>query len=152
MGKKKLDGITGNLAIRLGRLRQSDRFNPIDEPSAEELLDVDREYRTKAAAGTLPKITPRRFNPKGEAWLPILHTQRGDRHFTALYSNAARAHDFGRVGDWVVLYYDGDPEEGQATVITAHSGGLRGKRIVRGRERECESYYSAPPSERASSA
>ncbi len=26
--------------------------------------------------GKLPTIAPKRFNPSGEAWLPILHTQR----------------------------------------------------------------------------
>jgi DNA polymerase/3'-5' exonuclease PolX len=60
-----------------------------EQPSVETLLDVDRKYR--AAADTLPKIAPRRFNPRGEAWLPVLHTRRGDWHFTALFSNTARA-------------------------------------------------------------
>jgi hypothetical protein len=41
-------------------------------PPVEELLDVDREYREKAAAGTLRTIAPRRFNPRREAWLPVL--------------------------------------------------------------------------------
>jgi hypothetical protein len=56
-----------------------------------ELLDVDREYREKAAAGTLRLIAPRRFNPTGEAWLPVLHTRRGQRRYTALFSNTARS-------------------------------------------------------------
>ena len=90
----------------------------------------------------LPKITPRRFNPKGEAWLPILHTQRGERHYTALYSNTARAHELGKVHDWVVLYFDSGVRERQATVITSHLGSLAGKRIVRGRETECTDYYA----------
>jgi putative hydrolase len=37
------------------------------------LLKIDAEYRKKAAADQLPKITPRRFNPEGKSWLPILH-------------------------------------------------------------------------------
>jgi putative hydrolase len=40
----------------------------------------------------LKKILPKRFNPKREAWLPILHTLRGQQHFTALFSNTVRAH------------------------------------------------------------
>jgi putative hydrolase len=40
------------------------------EPSVELLLDVDNEYRERAAAGELQTIAPRRFNPRGEAWLP----------------------------------------------------------------------------------
>jgi putative hydrolase len=60
-----------------------------------ELLDVDREYREKAAAGELQQIAPRRFNPSREAWLPILHTRRGNRRYTALFSNTARTHRAG---------------------------------------------------------
>jgi hypothetical protein len=54
----------------------------VDAEHFEELLDVDREYREKAAAGQLRSIAPRRFNPSGEAWLPVLHTQRRERHYT----------------------------------------------------------------------
>lgn len=111
---------------------------PEAEPAVETLLDVDREYREKAAAGELRKIAPRRFNPEGEAWLPILHAQRGDWAFTALFSNTARAHDLGKTGDWVVLYFHGDHgPEGQRTVVTETTGPLEGHRVVRGREAEC---------------
>jgi putative hydrolase len=106
------------------------------------LLAVDAEYRDKAAAGALPTIAPRRFNPDGSAWLPILHTERGGWHFTALYSNTARAHELGRTGDWVVLYfYDDHHQEGQHTVVTETRGPLAGRRVVRGREGECREYY-----------
>jgi len=112
------------------------------EPPVELLLDVDREYRRKATAGTLSKIAPRRFNPRGEAWLPILHAQRGDWHFTALFSNTARAHELGRTGDWVVLYFHTDSgPEGQRTVVTETYGPLEGRRVVRGREAECAGHY-----------
>ncbi len=142
VGKKKLSGIIDTLAGRLGRLRNVAQLHEADEPSVEELLDVDREYREKAAAGKLPTIAPRRFNPKGIAWLPVLHTQRGERHYTALFSNTAKAHELGTVEDWVVLYYDGGYTERQATVITSKRGEMEGLRIVRGREPECEQYYS----------
>jgi putative hydrolase len=42
---------------------------------------------------TLLTIAPKRFNPDGKAWLPILHTSRGSWHFTALYSNTVLAHE-----------------------------------------------------------
>ena len=141
IGKKKLAGIVDTLSMRLGRVRQAGYVHEPDEPPVGELLDVDLEYREKAASGELPKITPRRFNPSGEAWLPILHTHRGERNYTALYSNTAHAHELGRVRDWVVLYYDGGLDERQATVITSHRGALAGKRIVRGREQESQRYY-----------
>jgi len=141
IGEKKLAGIIDSLATRLGRVRSRVSPQLSDEPSVAELLDVDREYREKAAAGKLRTIAPRRFNPRGEAWLPVLHTQRGERHYTALFSNTARAHQMGMTHDWVVLYYDGGRDERQCTVITSQRGTLKGKRIVRGREAECARYY-----------
>ncbi len=141
VGKKKLAGIIDTLAARLGRVRRDGPALAENDASVEELLDVDREYREKAASGELPKIAPRRFNPTGEAWLPILHTHRGERDYTALYSNTAHAHQAGRTHDWVILYYDGGSGERQATVITSQRGALAGKRIVRGREEECEGHY-----------
>lgn len=127
-------------ARRVGR--PEDRAGPSpDRPSVEVLLDVDREYREKAQSEELPTIAPRRFNPSGEAWLPILHTERGPWHFTALFSNTARAHELGRTHDWVVLYYERDGHESQATVVTERQGDLEGERVVRGRERECREHY-----------
>lgn len=107
-----------------------------ERPSlGEELLDVDREYREQSAAGTLPLIAPYRHNPTGNQWLPVLHTRRGLRCYTALYSNTERAHRLGRTRDWVVLYVsDGDAKR-QFTVITATHGALRGHRVVAGHER-----------------
>jgi ERCC4-type nuclease len=114
---------------------------PSEQPSVEMLLDVDEEYRRKADAGKLRKIAPKRFNPEGEAWLPILHTKRNSWAFTALYSNTKRAHELDKTGDWVVLYYERDGEEDQATVVTETRGPLEGKRVVRGRESETQEYY-----------
>jgi len=115
---------------------------PSEEPSVAEVLDVDREYRERAASGTLKRIAPRRMNPAKEAWLPVLHTERGPRHYTALYSNTPRAHELGKTHDWVVIYYDADgSSERQCTVVTSDRGSLRGKRIVRGREPECARHY-----------
>jgi putative hydrolase len=107
------------------------------------LLAIDREYREEAAADRLPKIAPKRFNPAGETWLPILHADRDGWSFTALFSNTARAHELGRVRDWVVIYFHTDrQEEGQRTVVTETHGPLTGKRVVRGRESECIARYA----------
>ncbi|HUU32960.1 MAG TPA: helix-hairpin-helix domain-containing protein [Vicinamibacterales bacterium] len=142
-GEKRLAGIRDSLAHRLGRLRLPPSPAADTVPVAE-LLAVDREYREKAAAGQLRLIAPRRFNPTGEAWLPVLHTARGARHYTALYSNTARAHKTGMTRDWVVLYHDDGRQGGerQHTVITAMRGPLAGHRIVAGREAECEAGYA----------
>ncbi|MBW2314708.1 MAG: DNA-binding protein [Deltaproteobacteria bacterium] len=109
---------------------------PDARPSVPELLEVDAEYRRRAEAGELPTIAPRRFNPGGASWLPVLHTELGGWAFTALYSNTARAHELGRTRDWVVLYWEQDGHEDQCTVVTERTGPLRGRRVVRGREAE----------------
>ena len=114
----------------------------MDGPSVEVILAIDREYREKATAGSLPKIAPRRLNPEGKAWLPVLHTRYGPWHFTALFSNTERAHELHRTRDWVVIYFADDAgEDGQATVVTERRGSLTGQRVVRGREPECGRYY-----------
>jgi len=140
-GAKRVAGIRDALASRLARARGPAPAAPREEPSVSELLDVDREYRTRVAAGDLPMIAPRRFNPARSAWLPILHTQRRGRQYTALFSNTARAHALGRTRDWVVLYADGARGEGQWTVVTETAGELERARVVRGRETECLGHY-----------
>jgi hypothetical protein len=114
-----------------------------EEPPVAELLDIDAEYRELERHGRLPRIAPRRFNPTREAWLPVLHTERQGRHYTALYSNTARAHELGATHDWVVIYLDDHDGHGRWTVITSAFGALRGRRIVRGRESECAVHYDA---------
>jgi DNA polymerase (family 10) len=141
-GAKRIAGVVDTLASRLRRVRTPAPAATGSAPSVAELLDVDGEYRRRAEAGQLRRIAPRRFNPRGEAWLPVLHTERGGRHYTALFSNTARAHELGKTRDWVVLYHDGGAGERQNTVITAERGPLLGRRLVIGRESECQNYYS----------
>ena len=142
IGAKRLSGIRDSLAQRLRRVhKEVATTEPVNEPAVSELLDVDREYRQKAMAGALKKIAPRRFNPMHEAWLPILHTSREERHYIALFSNTARAHELGKTRDWVVLFCDGGIRENRYTVITSQFGPLSGRRIVPGREADCEEYY-----------
>ncbi|MCA9996196.1 MAG: hypothetical protein KDE56_10640 [Anaerolineales bacterium] len=150
----RLDQVPGFGPRRLRAVRESlaGRFrprpaqtrptpSPTNQPPVSELLDVDREYRQKARARQLPRITPRRFNPTNEAWLPVLHTERGSNHYTALFSNTARAHELGMIRDWVVIYRDDEDGDGQWTVVTAQFGPLRGQRIVRGREKEMLQHH-----------
>ena len=146
-GSKRVRAVADSLA---GRLRRPSRpsaaargAHTANLPPVSELLDVDEEYRRKAAADRLVRIAPRRFNPTGAAWLPVLHTRRGSVEYTALYSNTARAHELGTTHDWVVIYRDDAHGDGQWTVITSRFGPLRGKRIVRGREDETRKHYAA---------
>jgi len=128
---------------RWGRHASADRPDPFPAPPVDLLLAIDAEYRRKAQAGELRRIRPRRFNPSGEAWLPIWHAEREGWAFTALFSNTARAHELGMTGTWVVIYFDKDGHEGQATVVTASRGLSAGLRVVRGREKECQAHYDA---------
>jgi hypothetical protein len=145
MGSKRLQAVRESLAgrFRTRRIRPAGaQEDTAEQVPVAELLDVDGEYRRLAASGRLPRIAPRRFNPTGEAWLPVLHTQRDARHYTALFSNTAHAHELGTTHDWVVIYRD-DDDHGRWTVITSQYGRLRGHRIVRGREQECARYYAS---------
>jgi DNA polymerase (family 10) len=148
-GPKRLAGVRAVLAERLGRVRVPPP--PDGLPAVGELLDVDREYRAAAAGGRLPTIAPRRFNPEHRRWLPILHTARGTRHYTVLFSNTAQAHRLRKTSDWVVIYCDGGAADGQWTVVTARSGPLRDRRVVRGREAECDRYYGPRADDRRES-
>ena len=142
VGARRAAAVRAALAAMLGRTRGRIE-KPLDGPGVALLLDVDREYREKAEAGILRTIAPRRFNPEGQAWLPVLHTKRDAWQLTALYSNSARAHELGRTRDWVVVYfYDDHHQEGQHTIVTETQGPLRGKRVVRGREDECRDFYA----------
>jgi DNA polymerase (family X) len=133
-GPRRAQLVKEAVAARLAgsRRRWSGHLAP---PPVALLLAIEGEYRRKAAAGELMKIRPRRFNPGNEAWLPIWHTERDGWAFTALFSSTDRA------GDRVVIYFEKDGGEGQATVVTAARGLLAGLRVVRGREVQCQAHY-----------
>jgi hypothetical protein len=149
-GPRRLEAIRDILATMLSRSSRARarRFEDLEragasvgasesgdvEPDVDLLLEIDEEYRTRVEADELPRIAPRRNNPEGASWLPIFHAYKGGWHFTALYSNTDRAHQLGRVRDWVVIYFERDGHEGQCTVVTEYRGPHRGERVVRGRE------------------
>jgi hypothetical protein len=151
-GPRRLEAVRDILATMLARSARgrARRFDELEKagarvtapdgaharPDVDLLLAVDQQYREQAEADSLPRIAPRRNNPDGTAWLPILHTYEDDWHFTALFSNTDRAHELGRTRDWVVIYFERDGDEGQCTVVTEYRGPLAGKRVVRGREDE----------------
>ena len=107
-GRKRVAMVRAATAERLGRVRRMAPGGPSERPGVDPILDVDREYRQKAAEGSLRLIAPKRFNPSHAAWLPILHCERGPWSFTALYSNTAKAHELDRTHDWVVVYHHTD--------------------------------------------
>ncbi len=143
-GPKRVQGVRDSLAGRLGRRTGRTQGGARgDQPPVDVLLDLDREYREKAKQDRLPHIAPRRFNPSGEAWLPVMNVEHAGKHYNLLFSNTARAHELGTTHDWVVIYRDDRDGGDQWTVVTSNQGPLKGKRVVRGRERECETYYAS---------
>jgi putative hydrolase len=141
-GSRRVAMVRAGLVEILGRRRWRAHASR-SEPPVAVLLDVDREYREKAESGTLRRIAPKRFNPSSVAWLPVLHTVRNPWQLTALYSNTALAHELGRTRDWVVIYFHTDSgTEDQRTIVTEMQGPLKGRRVVRGRESECDEYYT----------
>jgi len=147
IGDRRLAALRASLTSMLGRTRKNPRQANTSGPGVALLLEIDRFYLEKAIAGELPMIAPKRFNPEKTSWLPILHTEKDGWHFTAMYSNTARAHQLERTRDWVVIYfYDDHHREGQRTVVTETHGPLLGRRVVRGYEHDCQQYYldSAP--------
>jgi hypothetical protein len=152
-GTRRVRAIRDLLAARLSRstrraARRIESTLPLEPgpapPSVGALLDVDAEYRRRADAGELRRIAPRRFNPRHESWLPILHTTREGWHMTAMFSNTARAHQLGKTHEWVIIYYECDGREDQCTVVSPpHVDTSR--RVVRGREHECREYYRTQP-------
>lgn len=151
-GPRRGQQVRDLLEARLGRARRGfarkrDGMDEGPRPEVGLLLQVDEEYRRRAAAGALRTIAPRRFNPTGEAWLPVMQRTLEGWRVRALFSNTAVAHQQNATREWVVLYFDKDGEEGQCTVVTAHGGPLDGRRVVRGREVECLAYYGVESEE-----
>jgi len=139
-GESRVRGVRDSLASMLSRRASAFGKGAHPSPDVELLLGLDRRYREKAESGELRTIAPKRFNPEGEAWLPIMEVSRGGWEFTVLYSNTQRAHDLETTRDWVVIYWE-DHSDGQCTVVTSRQGRLEGRRVVRGREPECRRHY-----------
>jgi hypothetical protein len=135
-GPRRTAVVRDVLATRLGRGRPAEA---ITKPSVATLLEIDREYRRAAAAGELRRIAPRRFNPKHEAWLPVLHLDRDGWSFTALFSNTALAHDLQdrRLGHRPL--HEPHQTEGQPTIVTEWRAGCAAG-VVRGREADADHY------------
>ncbi len=142
LGRKRVEAIRESLASRLGVPRSARSTTTlVDKPPVALLLEIDCQYRRQAVRGTLLRVAPRRFNPSGAAWLPILRIGRDGCRYRAHYTNTARSHELGRVYDWIAIFREDKEAFGQWTVVTAAHGPLAGKRVVRGRERECQEFY-----------
>src|SRR5688500_9670305 len=119
------------------------------EPSVAQLLIVDREYRRRARAQTLPKVAPRRFNPDGAAASPVYRVQRGNTKFRVFYSNSPTAHALGRTLDWVIVLASNGDRTFQYTVVTETRGSWSGQRVVRAERRSAGRSTAWTPHERS---
>lgn len=143
VGPRRAAAIRAGIETTRARRRRLSPEGP-EEPDVRLMLEVDAEFRDRAEAGSLRLIAPHRRNPAAEAWMPILHLDRDGWMFSAVFANSARAHALGMTRDWVILFYSPDAgPELQRVVVTAASGRLRGRRVVRGREQECAAWYAA---------
>ena len=142
--RTSLAGMVSRSALRRRRRMAEEEEAKAERPSVRLLLEIDELYRQRAEADELKRIAPKRFNPEGEAWLPVMNEEREGWKFTVLFSNTARAHELDKTQDWVVIYYQpaGGGQERQNTVVTESSGKLAGRRVVRGREAETRRYYA----------
>src|SRR5262249_61035745 len=103
------------------------------EPAIAELLAIDEEYRSFAQP----------HGPQLAEEVPVLQTRRGEWTFRAAYSTTALAYRLGLTRDWVVIRFRDGSASGERTVVTETRNYLRGQRVVRGRERECQACWAS---------
>src|SRR5262245_41815538 len=100
---------------------------------ADELPAGEEEYR-RWAEGRGPHLA-------GE--VPVLRTRRGEWTFRATFSPTATAYRLGLTRDWVVIRFSNGTDSGERIVVTETRNYLRGQRVVRGRERECQACWAS---------
>ncbi|WP_404309569.1 helix-hairpin-helix domain-containing protein [Neorhodopirellula lusitana] len=143
LGPKRIEAIRNCLAYQDAGDRpiEASGGDVFEAVAIEELLEIDRDYRERAKDGTLPRIKLSDQDLQTEVWLPVMHTERDGRHYTAMYSNTAHALVHHATHDWVIIYRDDANAHGRWTVTTSQFGNLNGLRIVLGREEDCLEHY-----------
>jgi hypothetical protein len=106
------------------------------EPGVAELLAVDAEFRAHVE---------RHRGAGGLAWLPPFRLERDSWRYRCRFARSVLALRAGKADDWVEITFAADGKEGQRVVVTEERGDLAGRRVVRGRERECRAL---PPETR----
>ena len=131
VGPKRLRGLLQALAFR--RHKKDGPEATVREPSVADLLAVDEEYHSVAHSQGM--------------WLadevPVLQTRRGEWAFRATFSTASLAYRLGLTRDWVIICFSNGTDAGERTVVTETRNYLRGQRVVRGRERECQACWAS---------
>ena len=86
IGGRRQRMITETLASILHDTQRSYHIQR-DGPNVDVLLKIDGMYRKRAKQGSLKTIAPKRFNPSGVSWLPIMNYQDSNWQFRIMYSN-----------------------------------------------------------------
>jgi len=100
------------------------------EPAVAVLLRLDAEYRRQIQRLRLPTTSLLTC----DSW-----------HYQIHFARTALAQRLNQTRDWVEIHFTDGTHSGQRLVRTETDGDLAGRRVVRGRERECRGYYEATP-------
>jgi DNA polymerase/3'-5' exonuclease PolX len=100
------------------------------EPAVAELLRLDAEYRLQIQRLRLPTTSLLTC----DGW-----------HYRLCFARSALARRLHQTRDWVEIHFTNGTQEGQRLVVTETHGDMEGRRVVRGRERECRAHYQAVP-------
>lgn len=123
-GPARLRHLREALAERLSQSGQAGSGG--GEPGVAELLQLDAEYRERVSRQTLP--------------LPWNLERNGVSYHIDFCRNVV-ARRLQRTHDWVEICYSGPGPPRQRLVVTEERGDLKGRRTVRGLEKECRAYY-----------
>jgi len=138
IGPRRLRGLLQALEFR--RHNEELPEAPACEPSVADLLEVDAKYRSLAASQEA-RLASWNGTPTDE--VPVLQTQRSEWTFRATFSTTSLAYRLGLTRDWVVIRFSNGTDSGERTVVTEMRNSLRGQRVVRGRERECQACWAS---------
>lgn len=131
-----IDSVAELPTDRLAAMRRRIESIHGEEPSTEDLLAADDDFRRLAGAGVLGRAAPRAYIPGGPKWEGVYRCQRGGWDLTLSFADTALAHRMGKTRDWVTARFRRGDATGERTIVTETRGALAGRRVVRGREEE----------------
>jgi hypothetical protein len=130
LSERRIQGIQSALAAR--RRERLTTQVVAHEPAIADLLAVDADYRELAAS--------QENRSEGS---PVLTVQRDGWTMQATFSASPLAFRLGQSRDWVVIHFTNGVEKGERIIVTETRPPLRGQRVVRGREHECQACWAS---------
>ncbi len=123
--------LRGLLAALGARRRERQGIAPLPcEPTVADLLDIDGEFRALASES-------------GRVGGPVLTMKRNGWTFRATFSQSPLAYRLGQARDWVVIQFENATQQGERTIVTETRPPRTGRRVVRGREPECQACWAS---------